>query len=151
MYFSSLFFLVSDYILDHFWCVHYDTMTISCSGSLPTLEELKGFLKESRTSENNWVPLKGTSARSILKKTLSQINVKTGVASSGSDGGEDTTAYYAMSGRKIQNSMFTSESSTEVRGGTEITLDALAAYLKYLEGTGKASWQEYVAPLLFKI
>lgn len=112
------------------------------TGSLPTLEELKGFLKESRTSENNWVPLKGTSARSILKKTLSQINVKTGVASSGSDGGEDTTAYYAMSGRKIQNSMFTSESSTEVRGGTEITLDALAAYLKYLEGTGKASWQE---------
>ncbi|XP_052168120.1 uncharacterized protein LOC127784786 isoform X3 [Oryza glaberrima] len=112
------------------------------TGSLPTLEELKGFLKESRTSENNWVPLKGTSARSILKKTLSQINVKTGVASSGSDGGEDTTAYYAMSGRKIQNSMFASESSTEVRGGTEITLDALAAYLKYLEGTGKASWQE---------
>uniref|UniRef100_A0A0E0M3T3 Photolyase/cryptochrome alpha/beta domain-containing protein n=1 Tax=Oryza punctata TaxID=4537 RepID=A0A0E0M3T3_ORYPU len=112
------------------------------TGSLPTLEELKGFLKESRTSEDNWVPLKSTSARSILKKTLSQIKVKTGVASSDSDGGDDTTAYYGTSGRKVQNSMFASESSIEVRGGTEITLDALAAYLKYLEGTGKASWQE---------
>ena len=41
--------------------------------------------------------------------------------------------------------MFASESSLEVRGGTDITLDALDAYLKYLEGTGKASWQEYVS------
>ncbi|EEC84938.1 hypothetical protein OsI_32153 [Oryza sativa Indica Group] len=48
------------------------------TGSLPTLEELKGFLKEHRTSEDNWVPLTSTSARSILKKTLSQIKVKTG-------------------------------------------------------------------------
>ncbi|KAF0924405.1 hypothetical protein E2562_010073 [Oryza meyeriana var. granulata] len=112
------------------------------TGSLPTLEELKGFLKESRTSEDNWVHLKSTSAKSILRKTLSQIKVKIGAASSDSDGGEDITAYYGTSGRKIQNSMFASESSIQVRGGTEITSDALAAYLKYLEGTGKANWQE---------
>ncbi|XP_006660885.1 uncharacterized protein LOC102721765 isoform X2 [Oryza brachyantha] len=112
------------------------------TGSIPTLEELKVFLKESRTSEDNWVPLKSTSARSILKKTLIQKKIKSGAASSNSNGGEDITAYYGTSGRKIQNSMFASESSIEVRGGTEITLDALAAYLKYLEGTGKANWQE---------
>ncbi|KAG8057541.1 hypothetical protein GUJ93_ZPchr0002g24229 [Zizania palustris] len=111
------------------------------TGSLPTLEELKVFLKESIRSEDNWVPIKTTSARSILKKTLSQIKVKSGAASSDSNG-EDIIAYSGRSGRKIRDSMFASESSVDVRGGTEITLDALSAYLKYLEGTGKANWQE---------
>ncbi|KAL5201229.1 hypothetical protein ABZP36_035583 [Zizania latifolia] len=112
------------------------------TGSLPTLEELKVFLKESLRSEDNWVPIKSTSARSILKKTLSQIKVKSGAASSDSNRGEDIIAFSGRSGRKIRDSMFASESSVDVRGGTEITLDALAAYLKYLEGTGKANWQE---------
>jgi hypothetical protein len=120
----------------------------SCSDSLPTLEELKGFLKDSRMEEGNWVLLKNTAAKSILKNTFDQRKIKSSAASSISTGGsiEDTTMVSGTSGRKIVNSMFASESSLEVRGGTEITLDALAAYLKYLEGTGNASWQEYVSP-----
>lgn len=114
------------------------------TGSLPTLEELKVFLKESRMAQDNWVPIKSTSARSILKAALIQRKIKSNVSLSDSDGGniEDITTSAGASGRKIAGSMFASESSLEVRGGTDITLDALDAYLKYLEGTGKASWQE---------
>ncbi|XP_062198763.1 uncharacterized protein LOC133901398 isoform X2 [Phragmites australis] len=114
------------------------------AGSLPTLEELKGFLKDSRMQEDSWIPLKSMSAKSILKKTFDQRKIKSSSTSTISNGGsiEDTTMDSGTSGRRIMNSMFASESSLEVRGGTEITLDALAAYLKYLEGTGKASWQE---------
>ncbi|KAF7066854.1 hypothetical protein CFC21_072782 [Triticum aestivum] len=118
--------------------------TVSCSGSLPTLEELKVFLKESRMAQDNWVPIKSTSARSMLKAALIQRKIKSNVSLSDGDGGniEDITTSAGASGRKIAGSMFASESSLEVRGGTDITLDALEAYLKYLEGTGKASWQE---------
>lgn len=114
------------------------------TGFLPTLEELKGFLKDSRTPKDNWVPLKNTSARSILKKTLSQRKIKSNTTLSTSNGEdiEDFTMDSGTSGRRIMNSMFASENSLEVRGGTDITLDALAAYLRYLEGTGNASWQE---------
>ncbi|CAL5087172.1 unnamed protein product [Urochloa decumbens] len=114
------------------------------TGSVPTLEELKGFLKDSTTPEDNWVPLKNTSARSILKKMLSQKKIKsnTTLSTASGDNVEDITMDSGTSGRKIINSMFASENSLEVRGGTEITLDALAAYLRYLEGTGNASWQE---------
>ncbi|KAI4989235.1 hypothetical protein ZWY2020_036552 [Hordeum vulgare] len=114
------------------------------TGSLPTLEELKVFLKESRMAQDNWVPIKRTSARSILKAALIQRKIKSNVSLNDGDGGniEDITTSTGASGRKIAGSMFASESSLEVRGGTDITLDALDAYLKYLEGTGKASWQE---------
>ncbi|GJN34461.1 hypothetical protein PR202_gb23123 [Eleusine coracana subsp. coracana] len=117
---------------------------VTMQDCLPTLEELKGFLKNSRTQEDNWVPLRSVSAKSILKKTFDQRKIKSTVTSNISNGGsiEDTIMVSATSGRRITDSMFASENSLEVRGGTGITLDALAAYLKYLEGTGKASWQE---------
>jgi len=115
------------------------------TGFLPTLEELKGFLKDSRTPEDTWVPLKNTSARSILKRTVSQRMIKTNTTlstSSNDENIEDIPMDSGASGRRIMNSMFASENSLEVRGGTDITLDALAAYLRYLEGTGNASWKE---------
>ncbi|KAL6846020.1 hypothetical protein ACP4OV_023468 [Aristida adscensionis] len=114
------------------------------NSSLPTLEDLKEFLKDSATPEDNWVPLKRISARSILKKTFDQRKIKSNAMSSINNGQniEDVTIDSGASGRRVVNSMFASESSLEVRGGTDITLEALEAYLKYLEGTGKASWQE---------
>nr|CAB3454046.1 unnamed protein product [Digitaria exilis] len=114
------------------------------TGFVPTLDELKGFLKDSRTPEDNWVPLKNTSARCILKKTLSEKKIKSNTTLSTSNGEniEDISMDSGTPGKRIMNSMFASENSLEVRGGTDITLDALAAYLRYLEGTGNASWQE---------
>ncbi|WVZ65666.1 hypothetical protein U9M48_014989 [Paspalum notatum var. saurae] len=114
------------------------------TGSLPTLEELKCFLKDGRTPDDDWDPLKNMSARSILKKMLSQRKIKSNTTLSTSNGENiaDISIDSGPSGKRIMNSMFASENSLEVRGGTDITLDALAAYLRYLEGTGNASWQE---------
>ncbi|XP_066390608.1 uncharacterized protein [Miscanthus floridulus] len=113
------------------------------TGPLPTLEELKCFLKDI-APEDNWAPLKSMSAISILKKTISQRKIKSNATLSTSNGEniEDITMDSGSSRKRIINSMFASENSLEVRGGTDITLDALSAYLKYLEGTGNASWQE---------
>lgn len=128
------------------WWFDLVTIITSYLGFLPTLDELKGFLEDSRTPKDNWVPLKNTSARSILKKTLSQRKIKSNTTLSTGNGEdiEDITMDSGTSGRRIMNSMFASENSLEIRGGTDVTLDALAAYLRYLEGTGNASWQEYV-------
>uniref|UniRef100_A0ACD5XTW4 Uncharacterized protein n=1 Tax=Avena sativa TaxID=4498 RepID=A0ACD5XTW4_AVESA len=114
------------------------------TGSLPTLDELKEFLKESKRPQDDWVPIKNMSAGSILKDILSQRKIKSNVTLSVSNGGniEDITTNADASARRIKDSFFASVSSLEVRGGTDIALDALAAFLKYLEGTGKASWQE---------
>ncbi|PWZ14616.1 Pheophytinase, chloroplastic [Zea mays] len=114
------------------------------TGSLPTLEELKCFLKEI-TPEDNWAPLKRMPARSILKRTISQRKIKSNATLStiNEENIDDAATMDSVaSGKRIINSKFASENSLEVSGGTEITLDALAAYLKYLEGTGNASWQE---------
>jgi len=126
------------------------SIIISYSGPLPTLEELKCFLKDI-APEDNWAPLKSMSAISILKKTISQRKIKSNATLSTSNGEniEDITMDSGSSRKRIINSMFASENSLEVRGGTDITLDALSAYLKYLEGTGNASWQEYVSPTNF--
>ena len=89
------------------------------SGFLPTLEELKGFLKDSRTPEDTWVPLKNTSARSILKGTVSLRKIKSNTTLSTSSNGEnieDIPMDSGASGRRIMNSMFASENSLEVRG-----------------------------------
>lgn len=46
--------------------------------------------------------------------------------------------------RKSMSSLFV-EGGNQVRGGTDAVLNALAAYLRYLEGTARYDWQEYVA------
>ncbi|CAA6656217.1 unnamed protein product [Spirodela intermedia] len=44
--------------------------------------------------------------------------------------------------RKTENSVFISRKSNIVKGGTDVVLNALAAYLRYLEGTARDDWQE---------
>ena len=92
-------------------------------------------------AQDNWVPIKSTSARSMLKAALIQRKIKSNVSLSDGDGGsiEDITTSAGASGRKIAGSMFASESSLEVRDGRDVALDALDAYLKYLERRRKAS------------
>lgn len=49
----------------------------------------------------------------------------------------------------MENSVFISRKSNIVKGGTDVVLNALAAYLRYLEGTARDDWQEYVDKGLF--
>lgn len=64
--------------------------------------------------------LKSNEGKNIISSTL--INVKS---------------------TKIAKSVFASREGTQVGGGTSNVLNALAAYLRYLEGTAQDDWQEY--------
>lgn len=46
--------------------------------------------------------------------------------------------------KRLERSAFVTQQGNFVGGGTSVVLDALAAYLRYLEGTARYEWQEYV-------
>ncbi|KAJ3692767.1 hypothetical protein LUZ60_011862 [Juncus effusus] len=96
-------------------------------GSLPSLEGIKQFLNKS--SDASWISLKKISAKNILTKT--DENSTEGINND-----------IIRRNNKNADSFFISENSFEVRGGTSTVLDALAAYLRYLEGVGRDDWQE---------
>ena len=81
--------------------------------------------------------IKKTSAEDILRKAeaLSNNQIKDSLSSS----------YKQDNRRKRRNSVFLTQGSS-VGGGTADVLNALAAYLRYLEGTIRDDWQEYVLP-----
>lgn len=76
---------------------------------------------------------KAISVQSILKsKTSNRIGAPS------LNGGGDTV----MESQRLQKSFFLSATGQEVVGGMDMVLDALDAYLRYLEGTSRDEWQE---------
>lgn len=108
------------------------------SGTLPTLEDLessKNVLVNKPKDE--LMLIKKTSAEDILRKT--QVLPDNQIESSLSN------SYKQDNRKKRGNSVFVTQGSS-VGGGTGDVLNALAAYLRYLEGTVRDDWQEYVLP-----
>ncbi|XP_020091424.1 uncharacterized protein LOC109712329 isoform X2 [Ananas comosus] len=120
----------------------------SNQGALPTLNEVKKHLKEkSHQVDESWVSLKNVSAKTFLRKEQSsQVVGKTDTTGNLSNYGGNNKEISATSSNirkmKLVKSMFASENASEVKGGTNVVLDALAAYLRYLEGTARDDWQE---------
>ncbi|KAJ4982162.1 hypothetical protein NE237_032999 [Protea cynaroides] len=52
--------------------------------------------------------------------------------------------------KKLKNSVFVSRKGNQMGGGTNILLYALAAYLRYLEGTARDDWQEMLERVYFE-
>lgn len=50
--------------------------------------------------------------------------------------------------KRPERSAFVTQQKNSVGGGTSNVLNALAAYLRYLEGTARDEWQEYVLATL---
>ncbi|RIA04368.1 hypothetical protein BRARA_K01402 [Brassica rapa] len=99
-------------------------------GSVPTLDDLKDYMKESLCEkENSWREMARVSAERILMERNLEPNV-------------DETV-----GKKVNNSAFITRNRDTVGGGTEAVLNALAGYLRYLEGTSRDDWQEVHARL----
>lgn len=92
---------------------------------MPTLDEVKQFLLEDSKSDYSWISTKNVGAKSVLWRT---------------DGNTKTPD--AIRNKRNVNSFFASEDTSDVRGGADMTLGALAAYLRYLEGTGRDDYQE---------
>ncbi|KAH7668428.1 putative hydrolase/acyltransferase (alpha/beta hydrolase superfamily) protein [Dioscorea alata] len=115
-------------------------------GALPAYDYLKRYIVENTSQSNEiWSCLKKTSAKAILKQgQVNRTNVKTKFAS----GLEEVKKNYESSlilektqRRKSMSSLFV-EGGNQVLGGTDAVLNALAAYLRYLEGTARYDWQE---------
>ncbi|KAF8008683.1 hypothetical protein BT93_K2368 [Corymbia citriodora subsp. variegata] len=102
-------------------------------GHLPTYDYLKEFINgNTHKQKRSWTSLKETSAETTLQKAIfgSETSTK-----------GDLQSNHAYR-KRMENSVFVTESGKIVGGGTLAVLNALAAYLRYLEGTARGDWQE---------
>lgn len=102
-------------------------------GHLPTFDYLKEFINGNTYKlKRSWTSLKETSAENILQKAI--VRSETSITG-------DVQSNHA-SRKRMDNSVFVTQSGKIVGGGTLAVLNALAAYLRYLEGTARGDWQE---------
>lgn len=105
------------------------------SGPLPTFSDLKEFIKEKLgKSKESWNSMKEMPAEVLLKENLSKSSGT--IPKSLND--------KSIEQRRPDKSVFVTQKGDIVGGGTNSLLNALAAYLRYLEGTARDDWQEYV-------
>ncbi|CAA3024300.1 Hypothetical predicted protein [Olea europaea subsp. europaea] len=109
-------------------------------GALPTLDDLKKFIDNSSnvgSSKKEWISFKRFSAQSVLQgKKLDKL----GKAKLKERNQESSS--YKTTQRKPEKSAFVTRQGNLVGGGASLVLNALAAYLRYLEGTARDEWQE---------
>lgn len=116
------------------------------SGSVPTLEDLKIFMNDCLgKSKDHWSSVKGISAESVFRsnKFLASRNEIQGLGLSKTGDSNQINSYNRFQNKR-KESVFVTQRGNVVGGGTTVVLNALAAYLRYLEGTVRDDWQEYV-------
>lgn len=98
-------------------------------------------------SKDKWTSMKNTSPEDILRKD--QIKIRINLI-------QDLGLFKLAGSRQInlndnvgqnkrsEGTVFLTQEGNSVGGGTSAALNALAAYLRYLEGTTRYDWQEYV-------
>ncbi|KAF5457719.1 hypothetical protein F2P56_021801 [Juglans regia] len=102
-------------------------------GPVPTFDDLKKFMnKNGCKPQNSWTSIKETSAESILQIEL----LKPG------ERNRKDLSFRHSQRKQIDKSAFVTQKGNIVGGGTNTVLNALAAYLRYLEGTARDDWQE---------
>lgn len=101
-------------------------------------------------SKDHWTSINGISAESLFRsnKFVASRNQIQGLALS-KTGDSNQSNSYNRSRNKRNESVFVTQRGNVVGGGTTVVLNALAAYLRYLEGTVRDDWQEYVVDSLF--
>lgn len=103
---------------------------------------MKKFIDNSSnvgSSKKEWISFKRFSAQSVLQgKKLDKL----GKAKLKERNQESSS--YKTTQRKPEKSAFVTRQGNLVGGGASLVLNALAAYLRYLEGTARDEWQEYV-------
>lgn len=111
-------------------------------GVLPTFDDVKKYLYGKPChSDESWISLKKASAESILRKeNITQVVMKSDSSESlKNNEGRNVISSTLNSVKCTKNE---SGEGTPVKGGTDHVLNALAAYLRYLEGTARDDWQE---------
>ncbi|XP_057482118.1 uncharacterized protein LOC130769025 isoform X2 [Actinidia eriantha] len=113
-------------------------------GSIPTLDDLKKFMNDCQAkSKDSWTSIREISAETVLHKNQFEpsSNQVEGLRLAKSGEIKQNNSY-EHSQSKTQKSVFVTQSRNIVGGGTTGVLNALAAYLRYLEGTVRDDWQE---------
>ncbi|KAL2227185.1 UNVERIFIED_CONTAM: Pheophytinase, chloroplastic [Sesamum indicum] len=112
-------------------------------GTLPTLADLKeyrddiygwGFKKE------EWTSIKSLSAENLLQRKNLRGNVELKPPKLEKENQRDSGK--TSQRKKPEKSAFVTSQGSSVGGGSSLVLNALAGYLRYLEGTARDEWQE---------
>ncbi|KAJ9536347.1 hypothetical protein OSB04_un000483 [Centaurea solstitialis] len=116
-------------------------------GPLPTLNDLKEFVdKDPYKLKDSWTSIKNRSAENVMQnaRSLVSISLTNGfVANSGESSQSNLNSLTTRTKEKrLKKTAFITTQGSFVGGGTSDVLNALAAYLKYLEGTTRDDWQE---------
>ncbi|KAK1414549.1 hypothetical protein QVD17_30295 [Tagetes erecta] len=107
-------------------------------GPLPTLDDLKDFMDESPYKlQDSWSLIQNTTAEYVLQKD--RILMSGGATNSQSN---VNSLASQIKKKRLKNSAFVTKRGIFVGGGTSNVLNALAAYLRYFEGTARDDWQE---------
>ncbi|KAE8022417.1 hypothetical protein FH972_008219 [Carpinus fangiana] len=102
-------------------------------GPLPTFDDLKEFMNRKRCKPQIvWTSIKETSAESILQKELLEP----------AESNQKDISFGHIKTKRLGKSAFVTQKGIFVGGGTNTVLNALAAYLRYLEGTARDDWKE---------
>ncbi|XP_062092132.1 cryptochrome DASH, chloroplastic/mitochondrial isoform X2 [Humulus lupulus] len=105
-------------------------------GSVPTLTELVEFMDENPCKlRKSWTSIKDKSAETIMMKEA----LKAGESNRISSRFKNAQRFQQ---KRVVNSVFVTQGGSTVGGGTNAVVNALAAYLRYLEGTARDDWQE---------
>ncbi|KAK9143313.1 hypothetical protein Syun_012713 [Stephania yunnanensis] len=112
-------------------------------GTLPTLDDVNRYMDTNPWKlDENWTVMKAVSAaKSIRKKQSGQLEMSNVLVNAGASNQMNSNSKEAVK-NKLRNSFFVSMNGNAVGGGTNVALDALAAYLRYFEGTPRDDWQE---------
>lgn len=111
-------------------------------GALPTLDDLKNFVgSNADTSKVKWAFK--FSAWNWRQKDRSLSSIIEGLRKTkSSEGNQIVSSDVSAPRNRVEKSAFVTEQGNIVAGGTHTVLNALAAYLRYLEGTARDEWQE---------
>ncbi|KAK9103246.1 hypothetical protein Sjap_020500 [Stephania japonica] len=112
-------------------------------GTLPTLDDVKRYMDMNPWKPNeNWTVMKAVSAaKSLRKKQSAPLEMSNVLVNAGASNQMNSKSKEAGE-KKLGNSFFLLRNGNAVGGGTNVVLDALAAYLRYFEGTPRDDWQE---------
>lgn len=115
-------------------------------GPLPILDDLKKFIDEyPYKSKDSWASIKNSSAECVLQNARNLVSngvVSSSVSNSGESRQSNLNFFTTTKEKRLKKSAFITKQGNVVGGGTSDVLNALAAYLKYLEGTTRDDWQE---------
>ncbi|KAL0304149.1 UNVERIFIED_CONTAM: Pheophytinase, chloroplastic [Sesamum radiatum] len=113
-------------------------------GTLPTLADLKEYrdnVSDGGSKKEEWTSIKSLSAENLLQRKNLRGNVELKPLKLEKENQRDPDSK-TIRRKKPEKSAFVTSQGSSVGGGSSLVLNALAGYLRYLEGTARDEWQE---------